>query len=121
MQATAQAILLLSLQLVSPVADSTHTLNSLLHLMVSPKHSCVQHREALARKEAENGGKPFEPVMLRIGGRFGCGGKVKNAREHFEHEIKLCEGEIDTQREKVYNEDVAQSFFVIFNSQVRDG
>jgi Cytosolic domain of 10TM putative phosphate transporter len=75
----------------------------------------VQHREKSLR---EKHGDKFTPLTHRTGWCGICGARVES-RRHYLAEIRRCESQIDEERHKTFNTAVANSFFVIFDSQAR--
>jgi hypothetical protein len=74
----------------------------------------TEHQRQLA---AENGGKPFVPVTHRTG-FLGLFGKLEPSREYYRNCIRLCEEDIDYERQHVFKDAYARSYFVVFETQV---
>jgi hypothetical protein len=75
----------------------------------------LQHREKLLRQK-------FGPNLTPLTHRLGfCGimGETVVSREYYTRLIHECEQAIDDARHAIFHGAVANSFFVIFDSQVR--
>jgi hypothetical protein len=75
----------------------------------------TEHKRALA---AENGGQPFVPVKHRTG-FMGIFGKLVASKQYYHECIRRCEKEIDDERQYVFKDGYARSYFVVFETQVR--
>jgi Cytosolic domain of 10TM putative phosphate transporter len=96
-------------------AQSTSALRATLHHKLTTQDLNVQHREKLLR---EKHGDMFAPLTHRTGWRGVWGPRVES-RRHYLAEIWRCEAQIDEERHRTFNTSVANSFFVIFDSQAR--
>jgi hypothetical protein len=89
----------------------------------------VQHKEKqLVEKQLRprygdawrkhHGEAKYQPLTHQVGGFCGYFGRTVNSQQFYQEEIANCEEAIDRARNDIFTSGIANSFFVIFDSQV---